>query len=107
MTNKFSIGEKVVVTGKSNIGTIEQIKETKYIYKDNRTHSSYEYLVQVGQNTYKDWYTESRLSVYLKLDDEIAVNKILIDANLMHDLEIVKRLKQENDQLEAQINEAN
>jgi len=102
--NKFSIGEKVVVTGKSNIGVVEQIKETKYIYKDGRTNSTYEYLVQVGQSAYKDWYTESRLGVYLELEDEVTVNKVLINSFLNRNLDSAKHYANENVELEVQIN---
>jgi len=100
--NKFSIGEKVVVTGKEGIGTVKTIKKTEFINEDLNVSTSYEYLVQVGESWNKKWYQESNLSYYL--NDEISVNKVLINVNLLHNLEFAKQLKYENDKLEIKKN---
>ncbi|MGM7720666.1 hypothetical protein [Metabacillus sp. Hm71] len=104
MKNKFSMNEKVVV-GKGIIGTVEQIKETNMYFKDGRKSSAYEYLVQYGEPWCKEWFIEFKLKSYL--NDEIAVNKALINVNLLYNLEFAKQLKYENDQLEAAKREAN
>ncbi|MBD1379075.1 hypothetical protein [Metabacillus arenae] len=94
---KFSIGEKVVI-GKDVIGTVEQVEERKFYYKDGRESSTYKYLVQYEEPWKKDWYAEDKIEHYL--NDEISVNKVLINVNLLCNLPLAKQLKYENDQLE-------
>lgn len=97
--NKFSINDKVVVSGKVGIGIVEQIKETKMTFKDNRESSTYEYYIQVGESWNKQWYSESHLDHYLM--DEASVNKVLINVNLLYNLEFAKQLKYETDKIES------
>ncbi|MNG05565.1 hypothetical protein D3C84_887600 [compost metagenome] len=95
--NEFSIKEKVMVNGV--IGEVKQIKRTTMFYENGKEHSTYEYLVGYGDEGHKQWYLESRLKNYL--NDEISVNEVLINANLLHNLDLAKQLSHENDELKA------
>ncbi|MGG3890214.1 hypothetical protein [Metabacillus fastidiosus] len=96
--NEFSIKEKVVVNGKKDIGEIKQIEEKKMIYEDGRVERKYQYLIEMEESLNRVWYHENELKHYL--NDEASVNKALINAYLLTDLEYVKHLKMENDVLE-------